>query len=332
MDTSKIFNIVNNMVYSSIPGASAAVIQENKVQKFVNGNSMEFPVKRKLLEESYYDLASLTKLVATTTRIFQLIENGSIGLKTSVKSIIPDSKFPDVTIKNLLMHNSGLPADIAIEKNWGKKELEKYILTLDKEYKLGQKIIYSDIGYILLGWIIEKIDGVSLQVTCKEHIFKPLEMVHTDFCIQVPEQLIVPTEVVDYQIISGVVHDDKTRVLGGIAGSAGLFSTLEDLSRFCIMMMNEGTYNNVVILHPTFLTLMKNNIQDNRTLGWEIFTNHNKEEFLYHTGFTGTSILINTSKKESFILLTNRVHPNRNNEKYIQERNNLIHSIISKTD
>lgn len=332
-------NYIDNLCKTGIiPGASFALIDENNIHTNYLGLSELVPEKKPIFKNAIYDLASLTKVIATTTTIMMLIESGTITLDTHICDILPLYKQKSVKIKHLLTHISGHDADIDC-KSMTKEELinSVYDNQVDPE-KFEKQVLYSDIGFILLGFVVDKLTG-SLQNFIAKNLFEPLEMNSTYFNPDIDKQnFCIPTEFCKMRnkMIKGIVHDEKSYVLGGVAGHAGLFSTVDDLSKFVQMYINYGQYKNKSILNPQTIDLVSKCYttfsDDDRGLGWMVKGEHTilcdiaSEKTIYHSGFTGTSIIIDLENKKGFILLSNRVHPSRENIKLVNLRRN-IHNI-----
>ncbi len=274
------------------------------------------PVKKGL----FYDLASLSKVIGTTSRILQLVEAHELSLDTPVAQLLPRFSWNAITVGHLLLHCSGLPAEIP----------DKYQLTweniLDRLYRTApeckpeEQFVYSDVGYILLGLIIQEGIGLknpeSLGKSFQHHVFAPLNMNHTSFPVPAQKKLCLPTEMTEKRgLICGEIHDSKAWLLGQ-SGSAGLFSTLEDLTTFVQAYL---TKSSKLFSKETF-QLIQNTEQFGRTYGW---SQEYGKGTLYHTGFSGTSILMDWNKSEGMILLTNRIHPDRNNLVFLERRKEL---------
>lgn len=319
----KIHELVDNKM---VPGVSYALIKPYSFEEYYYGTSDD---TSSLNHNKIYDLASLTKVVGTTTRILQLIHEDILTLQTRVSQILKQFKLQDITIENLLLHNSGLPADVTDKSKLTGSNIRDTILnwneTLDKP---GVKTVYSDIGYILLGFIIEKIDG-DLSASVKKNIFEPMNMDDTSY---LPPDIkrCVPTE---YQIkrngiIQGVVHDSKAYLLNGKSGSAGIFSTLRDLIKFTQMLLNKGKFGDKQIIPSSIFKLILSYHINNRTLGWEVYPS-SQNNIYYHTGFTGTSILFDLTTQTGFILLSNRLYFTRENQ-FIEKRKELFSIFCEK--
>lgn len=271
---------------------------------------------RKVEAGMYYDLASLTKVIGTTTRILQLVEKGAISLTTPVKEILGRFSYEDVTVEHLLLHTSGLPAEIRNKESWSRENLLEYLFTTPRERETGEGFLYSDVGFILLGKIIENLDKTTLEETFQENIFRPLGMMDTSYLIHDSRERCIPTECTEQRgCICGEVHDKKAYLLGQ-CGSAGLFSALEDVAKFVKAYLEQSR---LLFREETFEKLCSI-IRFERTLGW---SKEYGRDTLYHTGFTGTSILMDLKGRKGFILLTNRIHPSRNNQEFLKMRKKM---------
>lgn len=299
--------------------------------------------------ETIYDLASVSKVVSTVTCIMKLIEAGKLRLYDAVSSYLPRFRFKNITIWDLVTHTSGLKADvIAAAKIRSREELLNQIYNSDLVYPTNSKIVYSDIGFMLLGFIVEEVSGMTLDEFARINVFEPLDM--KDTCYN-PKDIdrCAPTEYRDDEIykgyLRGKVHDEKAYILGGVAGHAGVFSTVKDLSNFIKMILNGGIHNGKRFLSKASIDLLytpqveeQNGISRNneiRTIGWILAGNWPScgdlasKETIHHTGYTGTNIFIDRKNKIGFTMLTNRVHPTRDNIKIIPFRAKLGNYIIS---
>lgn len=319
-----------------IPGAQFGIIGEEDMLSYY-GYSQIYPEKIALKQETLYDLASLSKVVSTNTLILKLIEEGYFDLNTKLKDILTDFPYEEVDIKGLLTHTSGMVGDDKAYKSCkNKQEMYEFIKKLPLVYPAGTKVEYSDFAFICLGFVIEHFKG-NLKEYANESIFKPLGMDHTKYQ---PDQSddCVTTEITEERgVIKGVCHDGKGYRLDGISGNAGVFSNVSDLAKFVHMILNYGEYNGNRILKTETINLLKNcyteGLNNRRTLGWIVKDDSNaygdyaSDVCLFHTGFTGTSIYIDFVRNMGIILLTNRVHPSRDNDNIKEIRNNL-HNII----
>jgi len=275
-------------------------------------------------EESIYDLASLTKVIATTTAAMILYDEGKLDLKAPVQRYLPEftgDMKDQVTIEHLLTHRSGLAPGRQLWKTARTPaEAKQQVLESRLQQRPGALYNYSDLGPDILGWVIERISGQSLDQFTESRIFEPLGMNDTGWRparALVPR--IAPTEVTPPRgyPVRGEVADESAFALGGIAGHAGLFGTATDLSVFAQMMINGGEYEGTRIVKEETVRLFTTEVQDHRALGWEVaagergageYLSHNA---FGHTGYTGTSIWIDPDRDLFVILLTNRVHAAR---------------------
>ena len=271
-----------------------------------------------------YDLASLTKVIATTTMAMILVQEGRLDLDRPVREFLPGFQGPEkdtVTVRHLLTHSSGLPAVAPLFKEIrGRKAYLERIQAMDLEYPPGSRSTYSDLGVILLGEILERVAGQSIETFVKERVFGPLGMRDTLF--NPPAELrprIAPTEQHPWRgrMAQGEVHDENAFAMGGVAPHAGLFGTAGDLARFAQAMLDGGIVSRETIALFTHRAGIPGS---DRALGWDtksaegssagtLFSAHS----FGHTGFTGTSMWIDPERQLYVILLTNRVHPTREN-------------------
>ena len=273
-----------------------------------------------------YDLASLTKVVATTTAIMILYDQGKVHLEDRVAEFIPQftgGGKEEVTVQQLLEHRSGLPAGrdlwrIALSPG----EARQAVIETPLECAPGACLIYSDLGADMLGFIAEAVSGQRLDVFLQEHVFDPLGMHDTYFNPHwTLRDRIAPTALDPPRgyPLRGEVHDENAFALGGIAGHAGLFSTATDLALFAQMMLNSGELNGVRIVSDSTVALFTRNTpsRGSRALGWDTCAHDGScgkylsERAYGHTGFTGTSMWIDPDRDLFVILLTNRVHAAR---------------------
>jgi len=275
-------------------------------------------------DKSIYDLASLTKVVGTTTAAMVLFDQGRLDLDAAVSTYLPafSGGWKDsVTVRQLLTHRSGLPAGRDL---WRiartADEARAAVLATNLECRPGQCYIYSDLGADVLGFVVEAIAGESLDNFLHDKVFEPLGM--TDTFFRPADSLtyrIAPTEIAPPRgyPLQGQVHDENAYALGGVAGHAGLFSTAADLSIFAQMMLNGGEYNGVRILSDTTVALFTRRAAGTRALGWDTADGDGGsgrflDSHAYgHTGYTGTSIWIDPERQMFVLLLTNRVHAAR---------------------
>ncbi|MFL5528692.1 MAG: serine hydrolase domain-containing protein [Gemmatimonadaceae bacterium] len=275
-------------------------------------------------QRTIYDVASLSKVVGTTTAIMILYDEKKIGLDDRVVTYIPTFGGGDkdnVTIRQLLTHTSGLPAGRDIWRiAQTPLEARALVLSTPLEGRPGAQYIYSDLGADILGFLVEVVSGEPLDKFLTRRVFEPLGMNETMY--RPADSLfprVAPTEVTPPRgyPLRGEVHDENAYALGGVAGHAGLFSTAADLSVFAQMMLNGGEYNGVQIVSKETVDLFTSRAFGHRALGWDTAEgDYGSGRYLGptaygHTGFTGTSMWIDPEREMFVILLTNRVHAAR---------------------
>lgn len=279
--------------------------------------------------DTIFDLASLTKVIATTTAVMQLVERGMISLEDPVADYWPEFKAHGkeaITVRELLTHYSGLRPDLDLKPEWSGYETALPMIVEETPVAVpGTRFIYSDINFETLGEIVRRVSGQPLEVFCAQNIFQPLGMKDTFFSPPpAVHDRIAPTQYQNGEtgkMLWGEVHDPTAYNMGGVAGHAGLFSTADDLAIFAQMLLNGGTYAGARVLSPLTVEKMTTpqappDAMILRGLGWDIDSPYasNRGE-LYplgsygHTGWTGTSIWIDPVSRTYVILLTNRVHP-----------------------
>ena len=316
--------IMQAVADGNIPGAVLVVGHNGKVvyRKAYGQRSLE-PRRLPMTIETIFDLASLTKVVATTTAVMQLVELGKVRLNDPLAKYLPDfaqNGKDDITVRQLLTHYSGLAPDLDLSTPWeGKNTAYQLAFVMPPETAPGSGFVYSDINYIMLGALVEKVSGQNLDTYTQTHIFAPLKMLHTRYNPPPSWHLrIAPTQYDENsRMLWGVVHDPTARRMGGVAGHAGLFSTGDDLAKFAQALLNGGDG----ILSPVAVAKMiapqtPPSAPVMRGFGWDIDSpfSSNRGDFFPigsfgHTGFTGTSLWIDPTTKSYVILLTNSVHP-----------------------
>ena len=313
-----------------IPGAVLLVGHDGKiVYRKAYGDRALIPKREPMTVDTIFDAASLTKVIATTSSVMKLFEQGKVRLNDPVTKYLPEFQggHSDITIRNLMTHFSGLRPDLDLEPAWSGYDTGIHRALIDKPAgPPGVRFVYSDINFILTGEIVHRLSGETLSDFARENIFEPLGMRETMF--QPPAALrprIAPTELdkATGQPLRGVVHDDTSRYMGGVAGHAGLFTTADDLAKFAQMLLDRGQANGAQLFSP--LTIEKFTTPQSpadqpilRGLGWDIdspYSSNRGDLFpigsFGHTGFTGTSIWIDPVSRSYVILLANSVHPHR---------------------
>lgn len=350
-DFAKVDELINTAVKEKVfPGAVLLVWKDGNVLYEKPYGLFTYEVNsQKVTTETIFDLASLTKVISTTTAAMICIDRNLFSLDDKVINFIPEfgvNNKENITIRNLLVHNSGLAA---WKKFYGRGLDENGVLeeifNSELEYKTGTKMVYSDLGIITLGKIIEKVSGLSLDEFSKKEIFEPLKMNSTFFNpVDSLKNFCAPTELDNYwrnKLLRGEVHDETAALLGGVAGHAGLFSTANDLSKFMEMMINKGIYNNQRIIKQETVDIFtqKKSDQSSRGLGWDTKSEKGSSAgdlfsmiSFGHTGYTGTSIWADRSRNLFVVFLTNRVYPSRENTKIISFRPRLHDAVIKSIE
>lgn len=320
-----------------LPGAVVLIGRgDDTIYKKAFGNRALRPEVEPMEEDTIFDVASLTKVMATTTSVMRLLEEARVHLHDRVATYIPEfAKYgkEDITIRHLLTHMSGLRPDLDLAFEW--RGSEEAIRLATEEVPIArpdERFIYSDINFFLLGDIVRRVSGKTLDRYAREHIFEPLGMDDTMFLP--PAELrerIAPTQLCtpfgwpcrgpNQRMLRGTVHDPTSRRMGGVAGHAGLFTTAEDIERFARMLLNGGRLGRTRILSRLTVRMMTRlqtppTERNARGFGWDIdsvFSRNRGTLFPFgsfgHTGFTGASLWIDPATREYVIFLSNRVHP-----------------------
>jgi beta-N-acetylhexosaminidase len=336
----------------AFPGATLAIGYRGKVSLHAFGRLTYDAKAPAVAVDTLYDIASLTKVVVTTTLVAKLEEGDfpvPLDLDARVERYLPEwasGPQPEwrrrVTVRHLLTHTSGLPP---FKEYWrsskSKQETLSRIFFEPLEYEPGSKEVYSDLGIILMAEIVERLTGKPLDVLARDAVFSPLGMSGSMY--NPPRKIraaIAPTEIDNqyrHRLIQGEVHDENAASIGGVSGHAGVFSTAPDLARFCQMLLNGGVYAQQRILRRNTIaefTTPQRLSSGTRTLGWAAPTPGGSSGRFFgphsfgHTGFTGTSIWIDPDRQLFVVFLTNRVHPTRENQKHIKVRPELHDAIL----
>ena len=306
-----------------IPGAVVLVVNHGKtVYKQAFGNKSVTPLIEPMTVDTIFDLASLTKPIATGTSLFKLLEAGKLRLSDKVKLHLPELTSPDweiITLEHLLTHTSGLPAGNALsDYKEGVSQAIKKINELKLLAPPGERFTYSDIGFIMLGEIVQRISGKPLDQYSREEIFLPLGMNETSYNPSITlKARIAPTQKEKEVMLRGIVHDPRARLLKGVAGHAGLFSSADDLALYANMILNPDNFKGLSAATIRTMTQARAVPNGWRTFSWDCdtaFSSNRGELFpkgssFGHTGFTGTSIWFDPSSHTAVIFLSNRVHP-----------------------
>jgi CubicO group peptidase (beta-lactamase class C family) len=339
--------IVNSSIRDSVfPAAQVAVAKDGiLVYNRSFGTYTYEETSREINNSTLFDLASLTKVMATTVAVMKLYDDGRLMLDDPVSKFIPSFAFGKksfVTIRHLLTHTSGLPPYRKLyEFCTSPQEALDSVYATELVARPGDSTIYSDLGMIVLGKVVEKIAGMSLDVFTDQEFYEPLRM--TNILFNPPASMssrIVPTEVdtvLRKRVVHGTVHDENANLLGGVSGHAGLFSSASDLSVFMQMLMNGGVYNGVRYLSETTILEFTNRASPatKRGLGWDFRSVKGSSAgdlfsmlSFGHTGFTGTSIWADPVRNLFVVFLTNRVFPTRADSRIRDVRPALHNAVI----
>jgi uncharacterized protein YbbC (DUF1343 family)/CubicO group peptidase (beta-lactamase class C family) len=308
-----------------VPGAVVLVGQGERIlyRKAFGSRSLT-PKRGPMTEDTVFDVASLTKVVATTPAVLLLWEWGRLNLDAPLGTYLPEfgrGPYRAVTIRQVLTHTAGfpdLPPTAAMKE--GFPGAAALLARGDLQFPPGTSFRYSDTGFILLGELVRRVSGEPLDQFARKHLFQPLGMSDTTFR---PELALLarvaPTEALNGQMLRGIVHDGNARLLGGVAGHAGLFSTADDLARFARMLLSGGKGPTGPVLKPGTIRAMWSPTQVGeviRDLGWDVASPFSimlapffPQGSVVHTGFTGTALMIDPQSQTYLVILTNRVHP-----------------------
>jgi uncharacterized protein YbbC (DUF1343 family)/CubicO group peptidase (beta-lactamase class C family) len=346
---------VDNLVQDAIadhrlPGAVVVVGHRGRIIfEKAYGNRALIPAVEPMTKDTIFDCASLTKVIATTSSLMKLYDQGKFRLNDPITDYIPEFQRgkSEITIRELMTHFSGLKPDVPLHPIWHGYETGIRLACTDPpETVPGKRHIYSDINFELLGELVQRLTGESLADYARKNIFLPLGMRDTMF--NPPKELlprIAPTEIDDVtgEPFRGVVHDPTARYMGGVAGHAGVFSTAADLSHFAQTMLNEGELNGVRVFSRAAVKKFTEpqtppNQPVLRGLGWDIdspYSSNRGELFPIgsygHTGFTGTSLWIDPFSQSYVIILANAVHP-RINKGIVRLRANVATAVAAGLD
>jgi uncharacterized protein YbbC (DUF1343 family) len=306
-----------------MPGGVVLVGHNGRVvyRKAFGSRSLE-PTREAMTVDTIFDLASLTKCIATTTAVMQLVEEGRVRLNDPVAAYLPEfaqNGKANITVRELMTHFSGLPPDLDLKSPWhGRDAAFAMAMQESPLYPPGTRFLYSDINFETLGFLVEKVTGMTLNGYASAHIFAPLGMKDTRFLPPaewIPR--IAPTQYDEQgNMLRGVVHDPTARRMDGVAGHAGLFSTADDLAKFAQELLSGRRILNRLAVEKMTTPQQPATAPSLRGLGWDIDSPFasNRGELLPvgsfgHTGFTGTSVWIDPVTDTYIILLTNAVHP-----------------------
>ena len=331
------------------PGGVLLVSKNDSIVFFEAYGYANIFSKRIMTKNTIFDLASLTKPLATTLAVMKLIQQGKLDLEQNLGTVLPEFRDTDkkqISIRNLLCHNSGLPDYrpyyielLKIPYNFRKKALRNFLINEPLIHPIGKNVLYSDLGFMVLEWIVEKVSGRSLDHFIIQDIYRPLGLEHLFFAGLNSESYMdcfAATELCPWRkiLLDGLVHDDNAYVVGGIAGHAGLFGTAMDvkvLLSSLLFAFHEHSYDFKKELINKFFERQQGS---DRALGFDTPSLSDSscgslfsKRSIGHLGFTGTSFWMDLDQSIIVILLTNRVHPSRDNNK-IKKFRPILHDTV----
>ena len=321
----------------AFPGCALSILHGGKLVALKGlGRFTYEPDSPTVQADTIFDLASVSKVVATTPIAMLLYERGQLDLEAPVASLLPefagdDPRRDEVTVRMLLAHSSGLPAyERLFERVRTREELLRAAVTMPLTADPGARAEYSDIGFIILGELLARLADEPLDRFCRREVFGPLGMARTGYCPPAAWRPLIPPTVNDrafrHRVVQGEVHDENASVIGGVAGHAGVFAPAADIALFAHVMMNGGR----PILGPETLALFTRRQESppgtSRALGWDTPSQPSQSgRYLSpaafgHLGYTGTSLWIDPELQLAITLLTNRTWPDRSNQAIKQVR------------
>jgi CubicO group peptidase (beta-lactamase class C family) len=329
---------------SAFPGAIAVVGSHDRVYATVAAGRLDWAAPEVPDDHTLWDLASLTKVVGTLTATMRLVSEGKLQLDAPVRQYLPRWTVPGsegVTIRNLLLHTAGLPAHRPLYREADAAAARVMLYATPLDTLPGARTVYSDLGLLLLGDVVESLAGERLDRYLQRILFTPLGMTETMY--NPPVALwprTAPTEIDPWRgrHIRGEVHDENAFALGGVAAHAGLFSTAHDMARFARMYLSNGSLDGARILEPgivSMFTKVADRSFSTRALGWDTANGRNSagslmsDQTFGHTGFTGTSMWMDPASDVFVILLTNRVNPTRANNRITSVRRAVADAAVA---
>jgi len=346
--TSRMDSIVRvGLEQGAAPGAALAVGRFGRLVHLKAYGAIDYAAGSPAVDPTtLFDLASLTKVVATTTAAMILEEEGKLDLSRTVQSYLPEFSAPDkagITVRMLLTHRGGLEAFAPLWKEWrGRADYLTQINARPLANPPNTKVIYSDWDFVLMGMIIERITGTTLDAFTGARVFGPLGMSSTRFAPDTTDAALmrhVALTALDTLRgqIHGTVHDPNAWALGGVAGHAGLFGSARDLAVFVQMLLNGGTYAGTRIVKPTTIARWTSvqDVASSRALGWDTPSAVSSAGRFFsprsfgHTGYTGTSIWVDPERGLFVVLLTNRVNSRGEATRHVQLRRDVADAVQS---
>lgn len=320
-----------------IPGSIISIgIGENTIFQKFYGYQQLIPNKIKMEMDTIFDLASLTKVVSTWSSIMMLIQEKQISLDNKLGDFYScklDESVKNITIQNLLTHTSGLSESTFLKQYGNDKNSILLNLLMEKtKYPKETQVVYSNKGFFILGDIVEVVSGQKLEDYVTKKVWKPLGMNHTLYNPTECDNIAATEYIKEKNLVKrGIVHDENAEFIGGVSGHAGVFSNIQDLNNFCKMIVSKDSS----VLQPSIIELSFKNytigMNENRGLAWKLnYDTIYRNYIVEHLGFTGTGIWIDPIEGMYVILLTNRVHPTRENTNIQNIRKNVKEIVFGK--
>lgn len=325
-------NLIESMVTERVvPGVNYAFIKDKQVFTSTVGFASIYPTVTQLSPFAEYDLASLTKVIATENVLLKLYDQGKINFSEPLHQFIPEFSDQRIRLFHLLTHTSGIRGWIPNRDQLDHDQLLDAIIHLPVTDEFKAKMRYADTNFILLGLVIKKIFGAPVQDVAMQEVIKPMGLTHTTF--HPIKKDCVPTAIVNGEVLQGISHDPKARQLGSDCGSAGLFSSMGDLIKLARGYL--GLDKTILPYSQQTVSLLfdnKNAVNVKpRSWGWDLrFDPKLHYPIILHTGFTGTLIILDRLKRSGLILLTNRVHPSGHNTIFLAMREKIIQSFLKE--
>lgn len=333
IDYFKTQHLIEQMVSDRIvPGVNYAFIKKDQVINSTVGFASLIPERTQLNPFSLYDLASLTKVLGTTNVFLKLYQDGKLNFTEPLNKFIPEFKDDRIRLFHLLTHTSGIMGWIPNRDELPAPDLLKAIINLPVTEEFETKMRYADTNFILLGLVLERIYHQSVHQIIREQVIRPAHLENTTFH-PVAEDCVPTAMLSNGEILQGIVHDPKARVLGKDCGSAGMFSNMNDVIKMSqgylglkkdVLPINQETIAKLYSIHTP------KNVHA-RSWGWDLrFDPQDKHPILYHTGFTGTFILLDRLNQSGLIVLTNRIHPSGHNHVFLSMREKIVETFLKE--
>ncbi|GAA0192341.1 serine hydrolase domain-containing protein [Lactobacillus kefiranofaciens] len=332
IDYNKTQHLIESMVFERVvPGVNYTFIKGKQISTSTTGFASIYPEVTQLSPFAEYDLASLTKVLATENVLLKLYDQGKLNFTEPLQEFVPEFHDPRIRLYHLLTHTSGIRGWIPHRDELSHDELLKAIVNLPVTDEFEHKMRYADTNFILLGLVIKKIFGKPVQAVATQEVLKQMPLENTTFAPQKDD--CIPTAILDGQVLQGIPHDPKARQLKADCGSAGLFSNMRDLITFAQGYL--GLKRDILPYSQDTVSLLFDNKNPQgvkpRSWGWDLrFDPHEHYPIILHTGFTGTLIILDRLKRSGLILLTNRVHPTGHNTIFLAMREKIIRNFLNE--